>query len=276
MDFSFDALFALFASAGNMSTDTLAAALIALVALVAMEIVLGIDNIIFIAILVDRLPEEKRAFARNLGLIAAMVMRIALLGMLWLIMEAENTVFALTDFMPWFTWLEGHEKVDLVTWKDIIMLLGGLFLVGKSVHEIHAKLEDEGQHHEATAKASLFAVLTQIALFDIIFSLDSVITAVGMAEQLWVMVVAIIIAVGVMMIFAGAVSRFVEQHPTLKMLALSFLILIGVMLIAEGIGTHIEKGYIYFAMAFALGVEVLNLRIRKRTKAKAAAAAESA
>ncbi len=275
MDLSFDALFALFASAGNMPADTLAQALIALVALAAMEIVLGIDNIIFIAILVDRLPEKQRAFARNLGLIAAMVMRIALLFVLSLIMKADEPFFELTNLMPWFTWLEGHEEVNGVSWRDIIMLVGGLFLVGKSVHEIHAKFEGEDHHHEAKAKASLFGVLTQIALFDIIFSLDSVITAVGMADQLWVMIVAIIIAVGVMMIFAGAVSRFVEQHPTLKMLALSFLILIGVMLIAEGIGTHIDKGYIYFAMTFALGVEVLNLRIRKRAKAKAAAVAES-
>jgi len=239
-------------------------ALIALVALTAMEIVLGIDNIVFIAILVGRLPEHQRALARRLGLGAAMVTRILLLLALTWILGLTRPVFALSDLGIPERWL--GTEVNEVSLRDIILLVGGLFLVGKSVFEIHEKLEGHQGRGEVGKAAGFGAVLIQVALLDIIFSLDSVITAVGMARQLWVMITAVVLAVGVMLIFAGVVSRFVERHPTLKMLALSFLILIGVMLIAEGIGTHVNKGYIYFAMAFALAVEFLNLRLRSRMR----------
>jgi predicted tellurium resistance membrane protein TerC len=213
-----------------------------------------------------------------------MVMRVLLLlGITWIIRLDEDWIFKISELglpLNWISdgatgWLEKHDDFNEVTWKDVIMLGGGLFLVGKSVFEIHEKLE--GGHHEehVEAKAGFFGVIAQIAVIDIVFSLDSVITAVGMARALWVMITAVILAVGVMLAFAGTVSRFVDKHPTLKMLALSFLILIGVMLIAEGIGTHIDKGYIYFAMAFALVVEFLNLKVRKRARAKVKAAAEA-
>ena len=245
-------------------------ALIALIALTAMEIVLGIDNIVFIAILVGRLPEKQRALARQLGLGAAMVMRILLLLTLTWILGLTEPLFALVDLGIPESWLA--EEVNEVSVRDLILLVGGLFLIGKSVHEIHVKFEGHGDGQEAKSTASFGGVLLQIAVLDIVFSLDSVITAVGMAKDLWVMITAVVLAVGVMLIFAGTVSRFVERHPTLKMLALSFLILIGVMLVAEGIGTEINKGYIYFAMAFALGVECLKLRLRGKTRLRAAAA----
>ncbi len=253
-------------------------AIIALTALTAMEIVLGIDNIVFIAILVGRLPENRRALARRLGLGAAMVTRILLLLTLSWILELQEPIFELTDLgIPdgwvaasaedgWFT-----EHVNGVSWRDVILLAGGLFLVGKSVHEIHDKLEGHAEGGKAKKAAGFAAVLIQIAILDIVFSLDSVITAIGMAEEVWVMITAVVLAVGVMLIFAGAVSAFVDRHPTLKMLALSFLILIGVMLVAEGVGSEINKGYIYFAMAFALGVECLNLRMKSKLAVKKAA-----
>lgn len=244
-------------------------ALIALVALTAMEIVLGIDNIVFIAILVDRLPEQQQDKARRLGLGAAMITRILLLLVLTWILGLTRPVFALSDLGIPQSWLPA--EVNEVSLRDLILLAGGLFLVGKSVYEIHERLEGHEGQREVKRLAGLFGVLVQIAILDIVFSLDSVITAVGMAEQLWVMILAIILAVGVMLVFAGAISRFVGQHPTLKMLALSFLILIGVMLIAEGIGTHVNKGYIYFAMAFALMVEFLNLKMRSRLQARSPA-----
>ncbi len=239
--------------------------IIALVALTAMEIVLGIDNVVFIAILVGRLPEAQRAKARRLGLGAALVMRILLLlSLSWILgMDDEsNPAFTLSSLgipADWFS-----KAVDAVTVRDLILLIGGLFLIGKSVFEIHEATEGHHKDKQASGHASFGAVLLQVAILDIVFSLDSVITAVGMVpkDQLWVMILAIVLAVGVMLVFAGAVSRFVEEHPTLKILALSFLILIGVMLVADGIGTHIDKGYIYFAMAFALGVEFVNLRIK--------------
>ncbi len=241
--------------------------MIALTALTAMEIVLGIDNIVFIAILADRLPEHQRAKARRLGLGAAMVTRILLLLTLTWILGLEEAVFKLTDLRIPESWLP--PEVNEVSFRDLILLGGGLFLVGKSVHEVHVKLEGHDVDAAVKQAPGFVGVLVQIAILDIVFSLDSVITAVGMAEQLWVMIVAVVLAVGVMLIFAGAIGRFVQRHPTLKMLALSFLILIGVMLIAEGIGTHINKGYIYFAMAFALGVEVLNLKMSSKLKTKA-------
>ena len=243
--------------------------LIALVALTAMEIVLGIDNVVFIAVLAGKLPKEQQAKARTLGLAVAMLTRILLLCTLSWILSLEKPIFSLVDLGIPARWLVEFEEVNHVSVRDLIMLVGGLFLIGKSVHEIHDKLEGHADARKTGSKASFGSVLAQIAVLDIVFSLDSVITAVGMAEKLWVMILAIVLAVGVMLVFAGTVSRFVERHPTLKMLALSFLILIGVMLVADGVGTHVNKGYIYFAMSFSLIVEALNLRMRSKAKAVA-------
>ncbi len=244
--------------------------LIALIALTAMEIVLGIDNIVFIAVVTGRLPEDQRPGARRLGLVLALVTRILLLLTLSAIMKLTTPLFEITSLGLPEEWLS--EEMIEVSWKDLILFFGGLFLIWKSVHEIHKKLEGgEGEHH-VPVKVSYGGVLVQIALLDVIFSLDSVITAVGMVKGdptgLAVMITAIVLAIVVMLIFAGRVSDFVERHPTVKMLALSFLILIGVMLVAEGIGTHIDKGYIYFAMAFSLIVEMLNLRMKSAKKRK--------
>ena len=228
---------------------------IALVTLTALEIVLGVDNIIFISILVGRLPEAQRQRARVLGLAFAMLTRIGLLlSLAW--------VMTLTD--PLFT-LVGRE----VSGRDLILIGGGLFLLWKSVHEIHGSLEGEEDAPGAAvaARASFAAVILQIAIIDIVFSLDSVITAVGMADHVAIMVIAIMLAVLVMMFSARAIGEFVDRHPTVKMLALSFLILVGVALIAEGSDFHIPKGYIYFAMAFSVGVEMLNIRVRARRAA---------
>ena len=237
-------------------------ALIALVALTAMEIVLGIDNIVFITILTDRLPHHQQAAGRRLGLAAALGTRLLLLLSLSWILGLTEPLFRLSALGLPEHWLA--EEVDAISMRDLILLAGGLFLIGKSVHEIHAKIEGTGEEVHIAERPSFGAVIAQIAILDVVFSLDSVITAVGMAEQLWVMVTAVVLAVGVMLVFAETVAAFVSRHPTIKILALSFLILIGVMLVAEGIGTEINKGYIYFAMAFALGVEMLNLRVRHR------------
>jgi predicted tellurium resistance membrane protein TerC len=235
---------------------------IPLVTLTAMEVVLGIDNVIFIAIVAGRLPAGEQATARRLGLGLALVSRLLLLGALSWMLGLTRPLFALSDLGLPPGWLPpgGNE----ISWRDLILIGGGLFLIGKSVYEIHHKLEGASENSAAPGAARLGWALAQIVVLDIIFSLDSVITAVGMAEQLWVMVVAMVLAVGVMLLFAGAVSAFVHRHPTIQMLALSFLILIGVMLVAEGIEKHIERGYIYFAMAFSLVVELLNLRLRKQ------------
>ena len=228
---------------------------LALATLTALEIVLGVDNIIFISILCGRLPESQRAKARNIGLMFAMLTRIGLLFTLtWL----------MTLTAPWFA-VMGKE----ISGRDLILIGGGLFLLWKSVHEIHHSLEfpDAGNPGVAAAATATFgAVIAQIAVIDIIFSLDSVITAVGMVDELSIMVIAIVIAVGVMLFAAGPIGKFVDSHPTIKMLALSFLTLIGVVLIAEGWGLHIPKGYIYFAMAFSVAVEMLNLRVRAQRK----------
>src|SRR5689334_1712175 len=230
---------------------------VALATLAALEIVLGVDNIIFISILVGRLPEAQRARARTLGLAVAALTRIGLLlSITW--------VMSLTE--PWFS--IGDKDFS---GRDVILLFGGLFLLWKSVHEIHGSLEGDEEENEARAAASrassFAAVIGQIAVIDIVFSLDSVITAVGLVDEVEIMIIAILLAVGVMVFAAGMVSRFVEAHPTIKVLALSFLVLIGVALVAEGWGFHIPKGYIYFSMAFAMIVELLNMRVRKRQKA---------
>jgi predicted tellurium resistance membrane protein TerC len=241
---------------------------IALVTLAAMEIVLGIDNIVVIAILTSRLPPAQQPSARKLGLALALVMRILLLCSLQYIMKLTYPIFEIGPILD-FLHISGFDlgkEANEISIKDLILLGGGLFLIAKSVHEIHNKIEGEHESGKAPKKVSYGGVLFQIALLDIIFSLDSVITAVGMANNLWIMIAAVILAVGVMMIFAEPVSRFVEKHPTIKILALSFLILIGVMLTAEGLGKHIEKGYIYFAMAFSLVVEIINMRVRARSK----------
>ena len=222
---------------------------IALLTLTVLEIVLGIDNVIFISILAGKLPPEKQGTARTAGLGLAMVMRIALLFSITWIMRLTQPLFTVM----------GEE----ISGRDLVLLIGGLFLIYKSTHEIHDRLEGEEGEESVRVKPSLASVLIQIMLLDIVFSLDSVITAVGMAEDLGVMITAVVIAVGFMMVFAKPVSGFVDRHPTVKMLALSFLLLIGITLIADGLGRHIPKGYIYFAMAFSIGVELLNLRARR-------------
>jgi predicted tellurium resistance membrane protein TerC len=226
--------------------------LVALLTLTVLEVVLGIDNIIFLSILTGKLPAHDRGRARRLGLAGAMFMRIGLLLALTWVMGLTAVLFA-----PF-----GHE----VSGRDVILLGGGLFLIAKATWEIHDKLE--GEVHEPGARrraVSFTATIVQIMLLDIVFSLDSVITAVGMAQHVQIMIAAVVVSVGVMLLFARAVSEFVERHPTIKMLALSFLILIGVMLVAEGLGKHIEKGYAYFAMAFSFAVEMLNIRLRKKS-----------
>ncbi|MCA8978987.1 MAG: TerC family protein [Planctomycetes bacterium] len=225
---------------------------VALLALALLEIVLGIDNIVFLTIVTGKLPEEQQPRARRIGLLLAMGMRILLLCVV-------GWVIGLTE--PLFGVL-GQE----ISGRDMILLGGGLFLIGKATFEIHEKLEEAGHEHQVVVRRAahgLAAVLVQVVALDLIFSLDSVITAVGMAKHLAVMIAAVVAAVGVMILFAEPVSRFVQKHPTTQMLALSFLILIGVMLVAEGFGQEIDKGYVYFAMAFSLVVEILNLRLRK-------------
>jgi predicted tellurium resistance membrane protein TerC len=252
---------------------------IALVALAAMEIVLGIDNIVFISIVSSRLPPSQQPLARRLGLLLALVTRLLLLFTLsYIVTQLVEPIFNLTGLGVPKSWIDSEhfEEVNGISWKDIILLVGGMFLIGKSVHEIHQKFDSEG-HASIAKKAPTFSsVLIQIALLDVIFSLDSVITAVGMVDEILVMVVAIVIAMGVMLLFAEMVNRFVEQNPTIKMLAMSFLILIGVILVAEAIGQEIDKRYIYFAMAFALAVEALNIRLRhKEIKRKGSETAEA-
>ena len=226
---------------------------LSLLTLTALEIVLGIDNVIFISILAGKLPPEQQARARKLGLSLALITRVLLLMSLTWIMGLTQPLFTLP-----------LVRQD-ISGRDLVLLVGGLFLIWKSVREVHEKLEEDDGHLTAgRARVSFAGVIVQILLLDIVFSLDSVITAVGMANVLWVMVAAVVIALGVMLAFAGAISDFVNRHPTLKMLALSFLILIGVTLIGEGMGFHIPKGYIYFSMAFAFGVELLNLKLRAK------------
>jgi predicted tellurium resistance membrane protein TerC len=225
---------------------------IALVTLTFLEIVLGVDNIIFISILSGKLPAAQQPKARRVGLLGAMLTRIALLfSLAW--------VIGLTA--PWFALL-GHE----ISGRDVILIMGGLFLIGKSTFEIHDKLEGEEGHASRKVSPSFAGVIIQIMLLDVVFSLDSVITAVGMVDELWVMITAVIAAVALMMISAETISHFVHRHPTVKMLALSFLLLIGMSLLLEGFDQHIPKGYIYFAMGFSVFVEMINLRLRRRVE----------
>jgi predicted tellurium resistance membrane protein TerC len=222
---------------------------IALTTLTFLEIVLGIDNIIFISILSGKLPPHQQPRARRLGLLGAMITRIALLfSLAWII----------TLTAPWFTVL-GEE----ISGRDLILILGGLFLIAKSTFEIHDKLEGEEGHASRQVASSFASVIVQIMLLDIVFSLDSVITAVGMVDEFWVMVAAVVLAVGIMLMSAEPISAFVHRHPTVKMLALSFLLLIGLSLLLEGFDQHVPKGYIYFAMGFSVFVEMINLRLRK-------------
>jgi predicted tellurium resistance membrane protein TerC len=227
--------------------------LIALVTLTALEIVLGIDNIIFLSILTSKLPSDQQPKARTIGLILALGMRLLLLLALSWIMRLTQPLFTVPVI---------HHPIS---GRDIILLVGGLFLIGKSAHEIYEKLEVDHQPEKVpTGKGQFMWILVQIMLLDIVFSLDSVITAVGMAQSVPIMMTAMIIAVGVMLFSAGSIGTFIERHPSMKILALSFLLLIGVMLLAEGAGQHVSKGYIYVAMAFAMFIEIVNMRIRKK------------
>lgn len=229
--------------------------LIALGTLTAMEIVLGIDNIVFISIIVARLPADLREKARKLGIALALVLRLALLFSISWVMSLTEPLF------------EVFQKA--ISGRDLILVVGGLFLIAKSTFEIHHKFEEHAEPADrpglnATGAAAFSSILLQILILDVVFSLDSVITAVGMAQQIWVMVTAMIVSVGVMLLAAKSVGDFVDRHPTVKILALSFLIMIGTMLLAEGMSFHIDKGYIYFAMFFSLMVEMVNIRLRKK------------
>jgi predicted tellurium resistance membrane protein TerC len=230
--------------------------LVSLISLTAMEIVLGIDNIVFLAILSQRLPAEQQQKARRLGLSLALVMRLGLLFTLSTIMRLVAPLF--------------HVLGNAISGRDLVLLGGGLFLIGKAAHEIYAKVEggedEAGPAGQRGGRASFVGTLAQILVLDVVFSLDSVITAVGMAGQIWVMVVAMVIAVGVMLVASNGISDFINRHPSMKVLALSFLLLIGVVLVADGLGKHIEKGYIYFAMGFAFLVEIVNIRMRRKHK----------
>src|SRR5499426_1405774 len=226
--------------------------LLALATLTFLEIILGVDNVIFISILASKLPADVQARARRTGLSAAMIMRILLLMSIAWIIRLTAPLFYVLD--------------RAISGRDLILIGGGLFLLAKATIEIHDRLEGEEGHNSARVPPSFAAVITQIVVLDVVFSLDSVITAVGMADQITIMVTAVILAVGVMMFSAGPISAFVNRHPTVKVLALSFLLLIGVSLIAEGFGMHIPKGYIYFAMGFSVFVEMINLRVRRKAE----------
>lgn len=224
---------------------------IALLTLTFLEIVLGIDNIIFISIVSDKLPESQQKRARNLGLLFALVFRIALLFGITYIIGFSEPLFEVFNFE--------------ISGRDLILIAGGLFLLAKSTSEIHHKLEGDVEEQGVKARATISAVIFQIILLDAVFSIDSILTAVGLTEHIIIMIIAVVISIGVMMLFAGPISRFINKHPTLQMLALSFLILIGFMLIVEGLHVHVPKGYIYFAVFFSMIVEILNMRLRKKS-----------
>ncbi|RMH14820.1 MAG: TerC family protein [Planctomycetota bacterium] len=245
-----------------------ASGLAALIALAALEIVLGIDNVIFIAVLTGKLPEHQQARVRTIGLLLAMVMRLILLALAWLVMRLQEPLFEL----PMLTErIEGDagQMIEVpvgISGKDLVLLLGGFFLIAKATFEIHHLVEgsDRKAPHRDVAKVSAAGILTQILLLDLVFSLDSVITAVGMTTNYWIMATAVVLAVSVMLFFAGPIGRFVNRHPSMKTLALAFLVLIGVLLVADGLHHHLGRGYVYFAMAFALAVELINLRVGAR------------
>ena len=260
------------------------AGLMALLTLATLEIVLGIDNVVFIAILSERLPEEKQARTRTIGILMAAVMRLGLLALAWLIMRLQTPLFELPVIRETVTDPETGEAVRRaigISGKDLVLLLGGLFLIAKATREIHHLIDEGGKHEHdpgarpgiSAAASSVGAVLAQILLLDLVFSLDSVITAVGMTSNYWIMSTAVIIAVAVMITLAGPVSAFVKKHPTMKTLALAFLILIGVLLVADGLHQHLDRGYIYFAMVFALAVEIVNMKAGARRRRKSEAAA---
>ena len=263
-------------ASGGVSIDSSSSwlgLLIAFIALSAMEIVLGIDNIVFISIATSKLPVEQQKKARFIGLALAMAMRILLLCFIAMIVSWTKPLFVLSDLLPAsIVELVGMgSEIDQVSIRDLILFGGGLFLIVQSVREIHHVMDGEEESAEAVVKRPSFgAVLLQIALLDIVFSLDSVITAVGMVDNITIMIASVILAVLVMMVFAGAISRFVMSNPSIKVLALSFLLMIGVMLVAEGLGSHFNKNYVYFAMAFSLMVELMNLRMRKKHSMKPA------
>jgi predicted tellurium resistance membrane protein TerC len=225
---------------------------IAFATLTALELVLGIDNIIFISILVDKLPAAQREMARRIGLFMAMFMRIGLLLILSVIVGLVEPIITVMD--------------QALSGRDLILIVGGLFLIWKSTGEIHQSFEGEEGGHASAAKATFFSVILQIMVIDLVFSLDSIITAVGMVDEVAIMIAAVVASVVLMMVFAKTIGQFVSEHPSIKMLALTFLIVVGVVLVAEGLGQHIPKGYIYFAMAFSVIVEMLNIRYRKRSK----------
>jgi len=249
--------------------------LIALVTLIFLEIILGIDNIIFISIVTNKLPKENQKKARNIGLLLAMFFRIMLLLAITWIIQLTTPVFTIPKFLF-------IQEPNPISFRDLILIIGGLFLLAKSVSEIHHKVDDEGEEHPAVKqgkKTSMFSILTQIVLLDLVFSFDSILTAIGLinveaheahflSTGVVVMIFAVIVSIIVMMLFAGKISAFINGQPTLQILALSFLILIGVMLIADGFGFHIPKGYLYFSVAFALGVEVINIQLRKNKTKK--------
>lgn len=225
---------------------------IAFLTLTVLELVLGIDNIIFVSILSGKLPAEQQPKARFLGLSMALVMRVILLFSLTWVMSLTEPIFTVVG--------------QSVSGRDLILIIGGLFLIGKSTHEIHGGLEGEEGEGSRKVYASFASVIVQITLLDIVFSLDSVITAIGMVDNIWVMIAAVVVSIVAMMFFAGTIGAFVQRHPTIKMLALAFLLLIGVTLLAEGLHQHISKGYIYFAMAFSVFVELLNMKLRKKAE----------
>lgn len=235
--------------------------LISLLTLTFLEIVLGVDNIIFISIISDKLPKEKQRFARNLGLAFAMIFRIILLLMINWIISLKDPVFTL----GWFN-EPGTESALALSWKDIILLLGGIFLIAKSTFEIHAKMQphEEKPKSKSSASALMTMVIIQIILIDMVFSLDSILTAIGLVDNVMLMIIAVVISIGIMMAFAGPISAIINKYPSLQMLALSFLVVIGVMLVAEGIHQHVSKNIIYSCLAFSLAVEMLNIRFRNK------------
>jgi len=244
---------------------------IAFLTLTALELVLGIDNIIFISILVDKLPHERREFARRLGLFMALFMRVSLLLVLSWIVGLVKPILAvylqdgrLNMNLGAMPLLENIRQLVTLTGRDLILIFGGLFLIWKSTGEVHQLMEGEEGHESSKVKPTFGAVIAQIIVIDVIFSLDSIITAVGMVDEVTVMIAAVIVSVGIMIMFASHIGSFVSKHPTIKMLALSFLILIGFTLLLDGFGNHVPKGYVYFAMAFSVAVEMLNIRMRKK------------